>query len=75
MVQPNEVIITKTACLTQCVGDPGYFYIGQPARMIISTHVDDMAGYGEPAALPAFERAVETEVELEKLGNQLNSLE
>ena len=36
--------------------------------MVVSTHVDDMAGYGTPATLKAFEKAVETEVELDKLG-------
>ena len=35
---------------------------------MISTHVDDMAGYGIPTALSAFEKALEQEVELEKLG-------
>ena len=50
---------------TQCVGDPRCF---QSTNIIISTHVDDMAGYGTPAALSTFEKAVEQEVELEKLG-------
>ena len=61
-------IMIKTAGLIQCIGDPGCFYLGQPATMIISTHVDDMAGYGPIHALTAFEKAVETKVELEKLG-------
>ena len=36
--------------------------------MVVTTHVDDMAGYETPAAFKAFEKAVETEVEVEKLG-------
>ena len=56
----------------QCIGDPGCFYSKETKNggpnAIISTHVDDMAGYGTPAALLAFEKAVELEVELEKLG-------
>ena len=60
--------IMANAGLTQCVGDPGCFYQGQPATMIFSTHVDDMAGYGPLPELIAFEKAVEREVELEKLG-------
>ena len=67
-----RAIMTNIAGLTQCVGDPGCFYLpeplGQLPRIIVSTHVDDMAGYGTPIALQAFEKAVETEVELEKLG-------
>ena len=59
--------IMKTAGLTQCVGDPGCFKT-PVGNLIVSTHVDDMAGYGTPAALAAFEKAVEKEVELEKLG-------
>ena len=39
-------IMTGVAGLTQCIGDPGCFYQGQPATMVLSTHVDDMAGYG-----------------------------
>ena len=62
-------IMTKTAGLTQCIGDSGCFYLpGQSIDIIVSTHVDDMAGYGTMAALTAFEKAVESEVELEKLG-------
>ena len=60
-------IMTKTAHLTQCIGDPGCFYSTERS-IIISTHVDDMAGYGSPKALLAFEKVVELEVELEKLG-------
>ena len=60
-----RTIMTITAGLTQCIGDPRCF---KGPGIIISTHVDDMAGYGTPAALAAFEKAVETEVELEKLG-------
>ena len=58
-------ILTTTAGLTQCIGDPGCF---KGPGIIVSTHVDDMAGYGNPIALRAFEKAVETKVELEKLG-------
>ena len=62
-----RTIMIKTVGLTQCVGDPGCFR--SPKKdLIVSTHVDDMAGYGTPAALAAFEKAVESEVELEKLG-------
>ena len=59
--------IMTNAGLTQCIGDPGCFN-GYHGNRIVSTHVDDMAGYGTPEALTAFERAVEREVELEKLG-------
>ena len=57
--------IMKSAGLTQCIGDPGCF---KGPDIIVSTHVDDMAGYGTPAALAAFEKAEEKEVKLEKLG-------
>ena len=57
--------IMTNAGLSQCIGDPGCF---KTKDLIVSTHVDDMAGYGTPAALTAFEKAVELEVELEKLG-------
>ena len=67
-----RAIMTKTAGLTQCIGDPGCFYLlglpGQQPKMVVSTHVDDMAGYGTLTALTTFEKAVESEVELEKLG-------
>ena len=53
------------AGLQQCVGDPGCF---RTKDLVVSTHVDDMAGYGTPEALKAFEKAVENEVELDKLG-------
>ena len=53
------------AGLQQCIGDPGCF---QNKDLIVSTHVDDMARYGTITALEAFEKAVESEVELEKLG-------
>ena len=59
--------IMTSAGLSQCVGDPGCFKNPQ-GDLIISTHVDDMAGYGSPKALLEFEKAVELEVELEKLG-------
>ena len=63
--------IMTNAGYIQCIGDPGCFYrpthLGMP-EAVISTHVDDMAGYGTPKALSAFEKAVEKEVELEKLG-------
>ena len=65
-----RTIMTK-AGYTQCTGDPGCFYHSTPSgipKAIISTHVDDMAGYGTPEALLEFEKAVELEVELEKLG-------
>ena len=58
-------IITKTAGLQQSISDPGCFY---GPEIIISTHVDDMAGYGSARALYDFESNVEKEVELEKLG-------
>ena len=61
-------LIMINAGYTQSIGDPGCFYQGQPARIVISTHVDDMAGYGPPHLLAAFEKAIEKEVELEKLG-------
>ena len=55
----------------QSIGDTGCFnrptHSGIP-EAVISTHVDDMAGYGTLKALTAFEKAVEREVELEKLG-------
>ena len=57
--------IMTSAGLTQCIGDPGCF---KGLGIIVSTHVDDMAGYGTPLALTTFEKAVEQEVELEKLG-------
>ena len=60
-----RTIMITAAGLTQCIGDPGCF---KGPGIIVSTHVDDMAGYGTPKALTAFEKAVETEVELEKLG-------
>ena len=66
--------IMKYAGLVQCIGDPGCFYLPitkpgqQHPQLIVSTHVDDMAGYGTPEALSAFEKAVEKKVELEKLG-------
>ena len=65
--------IMTNAGYVQCIGDPGCFYSQEKSKTgthmaIISTHVDDMAGYGTPAALAAFEKAVELEVELEKLG-------
>ena len=59
--------IMRSAGLTQSIGDPGCFYLpsqNEP-QLIISTHVDDMAGYGTPEALSAFEKAFEKEVELE----------
>ena len=62
----RDIVIT-TARLTQCIGDPGCFK-DPNGNLIVSTHVDDMAGYGTPTALAAFEKAVEKEVELEKLG-------
>ena len=43
----------------QCVGDPGCF---QGTDIVISTHVDNMAGYGTPAALATFEKAIELKV-------------
>ena len=57
--------IMTTAGLQQCIGDPGCF---KGPVLIVSTHVDDMAGYGTLQALQAFEKAVEKEVKLEKLG-------
>ena len=60
-----RAIMTTTAGLTQCIGDPACF---KGPGIIVSTYVNDMAGYRIPKALQAFERAVETEVELEKLG-------
>ena len=57
-----------TAGLTQCMGDPGCFYLPEHLQLIVNTHVDDMAGYGTPETLLAFEKAMEQEVELEKLG-------
>ena len=60
--------IMTNAGYAQSVGDPRCFYQGVPAKIIISTHVDDMAGYGPPHLLKAFEKAIEQEVELEKLG-------
>ena len=57
--------IMTIAGLTQCIGDPGCF---KGTGIIVSTHVDDMAGYGTPEALRAFEKAVNQEVELEHLG-------
>ena len=60
-----RAIMTKTAGLTQCTGDPGCF---KGPGIIVSTHVDDMAGYSTPEALLKFEKIVELEVELEKLG-------
>ena len=59
--------IMTNAGLTQCIGDPGCFK-SPNGDLIISTHVDDMARYGTLAALKAFEKTVELEVELEKLG-------
>ena len=56
--------IMTTAGLTQCIGDPGCF---KGTGIIVSTHVDDMAGYGNPEALRTFEKAVAQEVELEHL--------
>ena len=53
------------AGLSQCVGDPGCF---KKRDLIVCTHIDDMAGYGTPTPLAVFEKAVEPEVELEKLG-------
>ena len=65
--------IMANAGYIQCIGDPGCFYSQEISKtgipiVIISTHVDDMARYRTPAALTAFEKAVETEVELDKLG-------
>ena len=57
----------KIAGLDQCIRDPRCFK-SPKGDLIISTHVDDMAGYGTPTALSAFEKIVEKEVELEKLG-------
>ena len=57
--------IMTTAGLTQCIGDPGCF---KRTGIIVSTHVDDMAGYGTPEALRTFEKAINQEVELEHLG-------
>ena len=59
--------IMNTAGLIQCIGDPGCFKASM-GNLIVSTHVDDMAGYGTSEALSFFEKAVEKEVELEKLG-------
>ena len=59
--------MTTTAGLTHCVGDPGCFKSSKE-DLIVSTHVDDMAGDGTTAALAAFKKAVESEVELNKLG-------
>ena len=65
-----RTIMTRTARLTQSIGDPGCFYkkSKELPTIVVSTHVDDMAGYGTLEALLAFEKAVESEVELEKLG-------
>ena len=57
--------IMANARLQQCIGDPGCF---QTKNLVVSTHVDDMAGYGTLEALEAFEKAVGSEVELDKLG-------
>ena len=57
--------IMTNAGLQQCIGDPGCFQIKD---LIVSTHVDDMVGYGTSEAIKAFEKAVESEVELDKLG-------
>ena len=59
--------IMANAGLDQCVGDPGCFR-SPKGDLTICTHVDDMAGYGTPEALEAFEKTVESEVELDKLG-------
>ena len=60
-----RTIMVNTAGVTQSIGDPGCF---RGPGIIVSTHVDNMAGYGTLKALATFEKAVETEVELEKLG-------
>ena len=63
--------IMAKAGYTQCVGDPGCFYAmtnENILKVIISTHVDDMVGYGTLEALEAFEKAVDAEVELDQLG-------
>ena len=69
--------IMESAGLVQSIGDPGCFYRLTPSgipEIIISTLVDDMAGYGKPETLSEFEKAVEKEVELEKLGQPIKLL-
>ena len=65
--------IMKNVGYTQCICDPRCCYSQERTKTeipvaIIITHVDDMAGYGALTALITFEKAVEREVELEKMG-------
>ena len=59
-------IMTKTAGLTQSIGDPEGFYKN---GLILSTHVDDMIAIAEiEEELNQLERDIETYVEQDKLG-------
>ena len=57
--------IMTSAGLTQCIGDPGCF---KGPGIIVSTHVDNMAGYRTHEGLQTCEKTVNQEVELEHLG-------
>ena len=60
-------IMTTTARLTQSIGDPGCFYNNN--GLILSTHVDDMIAIAKnEEELDQLEKAIETHVELDKLG-------
>ena len=60
-------MVTK-AGLTQSIGDPGCFY-NKENGLILSTHVDDMIAIApSEKELDTLEKAIETHVELDKMG-------
>ena len=60
-------IMVTTANLKQSIGDPGCFY--KNTGLILSTHVDDMIAIAQTEEeLDNLERAIESQVELDKLG-------
>ena len=61
-------IMTQNTGLNQSIVDPGYFYHPKKGT-IISTHVDDMPGFGPTdKALDKLEKDIEKRVELDKMG-------
>ena len=60
-------IMVTTANLKQSIGDPGCFY--KNTGLILSTHIDDMIAIAQTEEeLDNLERAIESQVELDKLG-------